>query len=153
MSNVWWDITPWKRNWQLIICWWCIVSYMVICLFNFNDMWFWKSLHLILSIYPIVLINKKNYKCIADLSVIRFCVKDPPQLVYITPLLSGDGFQCEADANPKATLFSWKRYVYNGCCDSSSDFTSLLIYLAMLFTVLTLHLQSNKKERVWQNAE
>lgn len=42
--------------------------------------------------------------------VIWFYIEGPPLLVSVTPLHSGDGFQCEADANPRAT-FSWKRYL------------------------------------------
>ncbi|KAA0716044.1 hypothetical protein E1301_Tti012872 [Triplophysa tibetana] len=66
---------------------------------------------------PTVIMNQLNVKCVIKHHSLKeelvidheMVVHYSPQLVYITPLLSGDGFQCEADANPKALLFSWKR--------------------------------------------
>ncbi|XP_057192095.1 nectin-3-like protein isoform X2 [Triplophysa rosa] len=66
---------------------------------------------------PTVAMNQLNVQCVArhhslkeELAIDhKMVVHYSPQLVYITPLLSGDGFQCEADANPKAMLFRWKR--------------------------------------------
>lgn len=69
---------------------------------------------------PTVQMNQQNVQCVVKHSSMqeelgidhKIVVHYPPQLVYVKPLKklsSGEVFQCEADANPTATHFNWKR--------------------------------------------
>lgn len=67
---------------------------------------------------PTVQMNQQHVQCLIrhvsmkeELQVDhKIIVHYPPQLVFVTPfkdLSNAEGYQCEADANPSATHFSW----------------------------------------------
>ncbi|XP_051564530.1 nectin-3-like protein isoform X1 [Myxocyprinus asiaticus] len=92
---------------------------------------------------PTVEMNQQHVQCVVRHSTLKedleidhtIVVHYPPQLVTVTPLenfFSAHGYQCEADANPAATHFSWHSRMNQAMPDESINVEGNRLYFLKL---------------------